>query len=81
MKKKTPTRRELFGTKFLTNRYLRKEATYGKKYTREDELTLLKHKEERLNFVYNLAKIQQTEEAFFRIWNTLTTYTKLSENL
>ena len=79
--KKVPTRRELFGTKFLTSRYLREEATYGKKYTREDELALFKHKEERLQFIYNPVKIQQMEEAFFRIWNTLTTYTKFPDNL
>ena len=79
--KKSTNKKRTFRNKLLTSRYLREEATYGKKYTREDKLALFKHKEERLQFIYNLVKIQQMEEAFFRIWNTLTTYTKFPDNL
>ena len=65
--KEVPASRELFETYFITIRYLRKEATYKKKYTREQELELFKNNiKERLYFIYNVAKIQQTEEAFLR---------------
>ena len=69
-----PASRELFETYFITIRYLRKEATYGKKYTREHELELFKHDiRENLCFIYNVAKVQQTEEDFFRIWGKIIT--------
>ena len=38
--KEVPASKELFETYFVTIRYLRKEATYGKKYTRQEELEL-----------------------------------------
>ena len=44
------------------------------KYTREEELELFKNNiRERLYFIYNAAKIQQTEEDFFRIWGKIIT--------
>ena len=56
--KEVPASRELFETYFLTIRYLRKEATYGKKYAREKIIKLFKNKtRERLYFIYNVAKI------------------------
>ena len=74
MKKEVPASRELFETYFITIRYLRKEATYGKKYTREEELELFKNNiRERLYFIYNIAKILQTEENFFTIWGKTIT--------
>ena len=41
--KEVPASRERFETYFITIRYLTKEATYGKKYTREEELGLFKN--------------------------------------
>ena len=73
-KKEISASRELFETYFTTIRYLRKEPTYGKKYTREQELELFKNNiRERLYFIYNVTKIQQTEEAFFRICRKIIT--------
>ena len=67
--KEVPTSRKLFETCFINIRYLRKEATYGKKYTRKEEFELFKNNiRERLYFIYNVAKMQQAKEAFFRIW-------------
>ena len=72
--KEVPASREFFEKKFLTIRYFRKEATYGKKYTREEDLELFQNKiTERLYFIYNVGKIQETEEAFFRIWGKIIT--------
>ena len=66
--KEVSASRELFETYFIAITYLRKEANYGKKYTREQELELFKNDiRDRLYFIYNVAKIQQMEEAFFRI--------------
>ena len=66
--KEVPASWELFETYFVAIRYLRKEATNGKKYTRQEELELYKNNiRERLYFIYNVAKIYQTEEDFFRI--------------
>ena len=66
--KKVPASRELFETYFLTIRYLRKEAIYGKKYAREQKIKLFKNKtRERLYFIYNVAKIQKRETDFFRM--------------
>ena len=72
--KEVPASRGLFETYFITIRYLRKEVTYGNKYTREEELELFKNNiREHLYFIYNVAKIQQTEEDFFRIWGKIIT--------
>ena len=69
-----PASRELFETYFITIRYLRKETINGQKYTREEELRFFKNNiRERLYFICNVAKIQQTEEAFFRIWGKIIT--------
>ena len=66
--KEVSASRELFETYFITIRYLKKEANYGKKYTREQELELFKNDmRDHLYFIYNVAKIQQMEDAFFRI--------------
>ena len=57
--KEVSTSRELCETYFITIRYLRKEATYGKKYIKEKESELSKNNiRERLHFVYNVAKVQ-----------------------
>ena len=73
-KKEVPASRKLFETYFIIIRYVRKEATYGNKYTREEELELFKNNiTERLYFIYIVAKIQQTEEDFFRIWRKTIT--------
>ena len=72
--KEVPTSRECFKTYFITIRYLRTEATCGKKYTRERELEFFKNDiRERFYFICNVAKIQQKEEAFFRIWGKIIT--------
>ena len=72
--KEVPTSRERFKIYFITIRYLRTEATCGKKYTREKELEFFKNDiRERFYFICNVAKIQQTEEAFFRIWGKIIT--------
>ena len=72
--KEIPASRELFETYFFTVRYLRKEGTYGKKYAREQELELFKNNiRERLYCIYNVAKIQQKERVFFRIWGKIIT--------
>ena len=72
--KEAPASRERSKTYFVTIRYSTKEATFGKKYTREEELDLFKnHIRERLYFIYNVAEIQQMEEAFFRIWGKIIT--------
>ena len=57
--KEVPASRELFETYFLTIRYLRKEATYGKKYAREKKkLSFSKIKQgNACTFIYNVAKI------------------------
>ena len=56
-KKEVPASRERFETYFITIRYLREEATYGKKYTREEKLELFKNNlRERLYFIYNVGK-------------------------
>ena len=66
--KEVPASRKLFETYFFTVRYLRKEAAYGKKYAREQELELFKNKaRERMYFIYNVVKIQKTETDFFRM--------------
>ena len=59
--KEVPTNRELFETYFITIRYLRKEVTYGNKYSREHFTNNLR---ERLYFIYDVAKIQQAEDTF-----------------
>ena len=60
--KEVPASRGLFETYFIIIRYLRKEATYGNKYTREEELELFKNNiREHLHFIYNVAKMQLTE--------------------
>ena len=41
--KEVPASRKLFETYFFTTRYLRKEATDGKKYAREQELEIFKN--------------------------------------
>ena len=41
--KEVPANRKLFGIFFTTIVYFRKEATFGKKYTREEELELFKN--------------------------------------
>ena len=67
--KEVLTSRKLSKHAFINIRYLRKEATYGKKYTRKEEFELFRNSiRERLYFIYNVAKMQQTKEAFFRIW-------------
>ena len=72
--KEVPASRKLFETYFITIRYLKKETTYGKKYTREEELEFSKSNiRERLYFIYIVVKIQQTEEDFFRIWRKIIT--------
>ena len=61
--KEVPGNRELFENYFITIRYLRKEEIYGKKYTRPQGLQLFKNDiRERLYFIYNVAKMQQTEQ-------------------
>ena len=46
----------------MTIRYFRKEAANGNKYTRKEELELFKNNiRERLVFIYNVAKIQETK--------------------
>ena len=66
--KEVPASWELFETYFVAIGYLRKEATNGKKYTRQEEFELYKNNiRERLYFIYNVPKIYQTEEDFFRI--------------
>ena len=63
--KVVPVSREFFEIYFTTVRYLRKEAIYGRKYTREQEPELFKDNIwERLYFIYNVAKIQQPEKVF-----------------
>ena len=58
----------------MTIRYLRKEAANGNKYTRKEELELFKNNiRERLNFIYNVAKIQETKQDFFRIQGKIIT--------
>ena len=72
--KEVPASRGLLETYFITIRYLRKEVTYGNKYTREEQLELFKNNiREHLYFIYNVAKIQQTENDFFRIWEKIIT--------
>ena len=72
--KEVPASRGLFETYFITIRYLRKEVTYGNKYTREEQLELFKNNiREHLYFIYNVGKIQQTENDFFRIWEKIIT--------
>ena len=72
--KEVPGSRELFETYFITIKYLRKEATYRNTYTREKEVELFKNNiRERLEFIYNVAKILQTEDDFFRIWGKIIT--------
>ena len=54
--KEVPTSRELFKTYFITIRYLRTEASCGKKYTREKELEFFKNNiRERFYFICNVA--------------------------
>ena len=66
--KEVPANRKLFGIVFTTIAYFRKEATFGKKYTREEELELFKNNiRERFYFIYNVKKIQQTEEGIINI--------------
>ena len=72
--KEAPVSRKLFQTYFTTTRHLRKEATYGRKYAREQELELLRNNiRESLYFIYNVGKIQQMDEGFFRIWGKIIT--------
>ena len=60
--KEVPASTELFETYFMTIRYLRKEAANGNKYTRKEELELFKNnRRERLHFICNVAKIQETK--------------------
>ena len=67
-----PASRELFKAYFITIRHLTKEATYKNKYIREEEIELFKNNiTERLYFIYNVAKVQQTEQDFFRIWGKI----------
>ena len=66
--KEVPANRKLFGIFFTTIAYFRKEATFKKKYTREEELELFKNNiRERFYFIYNVKKIQQTEEGIINI--------------
>ena len=66
--KEVPACRERFETNFITIRYLRKEASYRNKYIREEELELFKNNiRKSFYFIYNAAKIQKTEQDFFRI--------------
>ena len=54
--------------------HLKKEATYRKKNTREQKLELFKNSiGEQSYFIYNVPKIQQMEEAYFRIWGKIIT--------
>ena len=47
---------------------LEKKQPFGKKYTREEELELFKNNiRERFYFIYNVKKIQQTEEGIINI--------------
>ena len=63
--KEVPASRELFETYFQSIRYLRKKATYRNKYSKEEEIELVKlNIKERLYFIYNVVKIQQTEEDY-----------------
>ena len=72
--KEVPASRELFEKDFITIRYLWKEATYGKKCTREEELELFKNNiREGLYFIDNVVKTQKTEEAFSRICGKIIT--------
>ena len=72
--KEVPASKEIFETYFINFSYLRKEAAYGKKCTKEEEVKLPKNNiGERLYFIYNIAKIQQKEEDFFRICGKVIT--------
>ena len=68
--KEVPASRELFETYFITIRYLRKKATYGKKYTREQELELFKN--EIREHLYFIVKIQEIG-TFFKICEKIIT--------
>ena len=56
--KVVPESRELFQTCVVAIRYLRKEETYGNKYTRQNKLEIFKNSiRERLHFINSIAKI------------------------
>ena len=71
---KFPISRDLLETYFITIRFLRKEATYGNKKTREEELQFFKEKlSERLIFLYKKAVLEKKEQELAENWKNLIT--------
>ena len=64
--------RDISKTCFITIREMRKDATYGKIRTKEQELEIFKHKlRQRINFLSKKAKIENKIDQFKETWNNV----------